>query len=93
MGDGRFVAEPVHGSAPKYAGQDKVNPSAMILSGRIMLEHLGWEDASELIYDAIEEAVLDKRVTYDIERQLDDAERVGTSEFADFVIENIESNA
>ncbi|PSP40677.1 NADP-dependent isocitrate dehydrogenase [Halobacteriales archaeon QH_6_64_20] len=93
MGDGRFVAEPVHGSAPKYAGQDKVNPSAMILSGRIMLEHLGWEDASELIYDAIEEAVLDKRVTYDIERQLDDAERVGTSEFADVVIENIESNA
>ena len=93
MGDGRFVAEPVHGSAPKYEGQDKVNPTAMILSGRIMLEHLGWHDASELVYDAIEEAVLDKRVTYDIERQIDGAERVGTSEFADITIENIEHNA
>jgi isocitrate dehydrogenase len=93
MGDGRFVAEPVHGSAPKYEGQDKVNPTAMILSGRIMLEHLGWEDASELIYDAIEEAILDKRVTYDIERQIEGAERVGTSEFADIVVENVESNA
>jgi len=93
MGDGRFVAEPVHGSAPKYEGQDKVNPSAMILSGRIMLEHLGWHDASELVYDALEQAVLDRRLTYDIERQLDDAERVGTSEFADIVIENIEQKA
>jgi isocitrate dehydrogenase len=92
LGDGRFVAEPVHGSAPKYEGQDKVNPTAMILSGRIMFEHLGWEDASELIYDAIEEAILDKRITYDIERQIDGAERVGTSEFADIVVKNIESN-
>ena len=93
LGDGRFVAEPVHGSAPKYEGQDKVNPTAMILSGRIMLEHLGWEEASELIYDAVEEAILDKRLTYDIERQIEGAERVGTSEFADIVIENIERNA
>jgi isocitrate dehydrogenase len=93
LGDGRFVAEPVHGSAPKYEGQDKVNPTAMILSGRIMLEHLGWEEASELIYDAVEAAILDKRLTYDIERQIEGAERVGTSEFADIVIENIERNA
>jgi isocitrate dehydrogenase len=93
MGDGRFVAEPVHGSAPKYEGQDKVNPTAMILSGRIMLEHLGWHDASNLMYSAVEEAILDKRLTYDIERQIDDAERVATSEFADILIENIESQA
>ena len=93
MGDGRFVAEPVHGSAPKYEGQDKVNPTAMILSGRIMLEHLGWHDASNLVYNAVEEAILDKRLTYDIERQIDDAERVATSEFADILIENIESQA
>ena len=93
MGDGCFVAEPVHGSAPKYEGQDKVNPTAMILSGRIMLEHLGWHDASNLVYNAVEEAILDKRLTYDIERQIDDAERVATSEFADILIENIESQA
>jgi isocitrate dehydrogenase len=74
MGDGRFVAEPVHGSAPKYEGQDKVNPTAMILSGRIMLEHLGWHDASNLVYNAVEEAILDKRLTYDIERQFEGGE-------------------
>ena len=93
IGDGRFLAEPVHGSAPKYAGQDKVNPTAMILSGRIMLSHLGWEDAADLIYDGVEAAISSKKVTYDIHRQIDGGEKLATSEFADAIIEHIESAA
>ncbi|WP_255148726.1 isocitrate dehydrogenase (NADP(+)) [Halorarius halobius] len=93
IGDGRFLAEPVHGSAPKYAGQDKVNPTAMILSGRIMLEYLGWEDASQLVYDAIEETISAKKVTYDIERQIEGGEKLATSEYAAEVVANIEDLA
>ena len=90
FGDGRLLAEPVHGSAPKYAGQDKVNPTAMILSGRIMLEYLGWDDAADLVRDAVEATISAGKVTYDLERQLDDAEKLATSEFADAVVENVE---
>ncbi len=90
FGDGRLLAEPVHGSAPKYAGQDKVNPTAMILSGRIMLEYLGWNDAADLIRDAVEETISSGKVTYDLERQLDDAEKLATSEYAEEVVNNIE---
>ena len=90
IGDGRLLAEPVHGSAPKYAGQDKVNPSAMILSGRIMLEFLGWTDAADLIYDAIEAQISAKRVTYDIERQIEGGEKLATSEFAAGIVDHIE---
>ena len=93
IGDGRFLAEPVHGSAPKYAGQDKVNPSAMILSGRIMLEHMGWGDAGQLVRDALEETVRSKQVTYDIHRQIEGGEKLATSEFAEKIVENIESLA
>jgi isocitrate dehydrogenase len=93
IGDGRFLAEPVHGSAPKYAGQDKVNPTAMILSGRIMLEHIGWNDAGQLVRDAVEEAIRSKQVTYDIHRQIEGGEKLATSEFAAKVVENIESLA
>ncbi|WP_049997440.1 isocitrate dehydrogenase (NADP(+)) [Halococcus sediminicola] len=93
IGDGRFLAEPVHGSAPKYAGQDKVNPTAMILSGRIMLEHLGWQDAADLIYDGVEDAITAKKVTYDIHRQIEGGEKLATSEFADVIIDSIEQNA
>lgn len=89
IGDERFLAEPVHGSAPRYEGQDKVNPTAMILSGRIMLEHLGWHDAADLIYDAVEETISSKKVTYDIHRQIDGGEKIATSEFADVVVDNI----
>jgi isocitrate dehydrogenase len=93
IGEGRFLAEPVHGSAPKYEGQDKVNPSAMILSGRIMLEHMGWEDAGRLVRDAVEETIRSKQVTYDIHRQIEGGEKLATSEFAEKVVENIESLA
>ncbi|MDR9429678.1 MAG: isocitrate dehydrogenase (NADP(+)) [Natronomonas sp.] len=89
VGDGRVLAEPVHGSAPKYAGQDKVNPSAMILSGRIMLEFMGWDDAADLVRDAVEQTVSSGKVTYDIERQIEGGEKLATSEYAEAVVENI----
>ncbi|SIS08705.1 isocitrate dehydrogenase (NADP) [Natronorubrum thiooxidans] len=93
FGDGLLLAEPVHGSAPKYEGQDKVNPTAMILSGRMMLEYLGWSDAADLVRDAVEETISSGKVTYDLERQLEDAEKLATSEFAEEVVSNIEKLA
>jgi len=93
FGEARCLAEPVHGSAPKYAGEDKVNPTAMILSGRIMLEYLGWEDAADLVYDAVEATISEKHVTYDLHRQIDGGTKVATSEFAERVVEQIESLA
>ncbi len=93
LGDGRVLAEPVHGSAPKYAGQDKVNPTAMILSGRIMLERLGWPDAADLVRDAVEAQISEKRVTYDLHRQVEGGTKLATSEYAAEVAERIESLA
>ena len=93
FGDARCLAEPVHGSAPKYAGQDKVNPTAMILSGRIMFEYMGWDDAAELVAEAVEETIASKQVTYDLERQIEGGEKLATSEFAEKVVENIQDRA
>ncbi len=89
FGHGRVLAEPVHGSAPKYAGEDKVNPSAIILSGRIMLEYIGWQDAADLVRDAVEAQIVSGRVTYDLERQREDATKLGTTQFAEEVAERI----
>ncbi|WP_248895490.1 isocitrate dehydrogenase (NADP(+)) [Haloplanus halobius] len=89
LGDGRVLAEPVHGSAPKYAGEDKVNPTAMILSGRIMLEQLGWDDAADLVRDAVEETISAGTVTYDLHRQIEGGTKLATSEYADAVVETI----
>jgi len=89
FGDGSLLAEPVHGSAPKHAGKDKANPTAMILSGRIMLEYLGWQDAADLVRDAVEGAISSKEVTYDLERQIEGGEKLATSEFAENVVERI----
>ncbi|MFB6284404.1 MAG: isocitrate dehydrogenase (NADP(+)) [Halobacteria archaeon] len=89
IGDVLGVFEPVHGSAPKYAGKDKVNPTAMILTGRIMFEHFGWFDAGRKIRDAVEETIKERKVTYDIERQIEGGERVSTSRFAELVSEKI----
>jgi isocitrate dehydrogenase len=89
FGDGRCLAEPVHGSAPKYAGEDKVNPSAMILSGRLMFEYMGWDDAADLVKDAVETTIASKYVTYDLERQIEGGTKVATSEFADRVVQNV----
>ncbi|KXB07356.1 isocitrate dehydrogenase [candidate division MSBL1 archaeon SCGC-AAA382C18] len=91
IGDGRGVFEPTHGSAPKYAGQDKVNPTAEILSGRIMLEYMGWDDTQQLVKDAVEKTIKDKTVTYDIYRSIDGGEKVKCSEFGELVIENMDS--
>src|SRR6056297_1937408 len=92
-GHGRCLAEPVHGSAPKYAGEDKVNPTAMILSGREMLDYLGWSDAADLVREAVEETISSGKVTYDLHRQIEGGEKLATSEFADAVVENIEELA
>jgi len=90
FGDALCLAEPVHGSAPKYAGQDKVNPTAMILSGVLLFEYMGWDDAANLTRDAVEQTISSKRVTYDLHRQIEAGEKLATSEFADAVAENIE---
>ncbi|MEE6210174.1 isocitrate dehydrogenase (NADP(+)) [Salarchaeum sp. III] len=89
IGDGRFLAEPVHGSAPKHAGKDKANPSALILSGKILLEHIGWQDAADLVHDAVEQQISSKRVTYDLERQVEGGEKLAASEYADEIIDRI----
>jgi len=92
-GEGMCLAEPVHGSAPKYAGQNKVNPTAMILSGRELLDYLGWGDAADLVRDAVEATISSGTVTYDLHRQLDGGEKVSTSGFADAVVDRIDELA
>ncbi len=89
IGDTVAVFEAVHGTAPKYAGQNKVNPTALTLSGVMMLEHIGWDEAAQLVRQGITRAIQDKVVTYDLARQMEGATQVGTSEFADAVIERM----
>ena len=90
IGDGMGVFEPVHGSAPKYAGQNKVNPTAEILTGALMFEYLGWKKAGEMIKRAIELTVEDGIVTYDLHRHMG-GKLVGTREFAQAVVERLGS--
>ncbi len=90
IGDGMGVFEPVHGTAPKYAGLNKVNPTAMILTGALMFEFLGWKNGSEIIKRAVEMTIQQKIVTYDLHRKIG-GKLVGTMEFADAVIENLHS--
>lgn len=87
--NGYAIFEATHGTAPKYAGQDKVNPGSVILSGALMLEYMGWTEAAKLIYDNIEKTILSKKVTYDFERLMDGATLLKTSEFGDEIIKNI----
>jgi isocitrate dehydrogenase len=86
IGDGYAVFEATHGTAPKYAGQDKVNPGSLILSGAMMFDYLGWLEAAELIRSGLAAAVATKRVTYDLARQLEGATTVRCSQFADGII-------
>lgn len=81
--------EATHGTAPKYAGLDKVNPSSVILSGVMMLEYLGWNEAAKLIEIGMEKAIQTKSVTYDLARQMEGAKELKTSEFADAIIQNM----
>ena len=83
------VFEATHGTAPKYAGQDKINPGSLILSGAMMLEHLGWTEAAELIRKGIAKAISDKQVTYDLERQMQGATLLKCSEFGKAIIERM----
>ena len=89
MGDGFAVFEATHGTAPKYAGQDKVNPSSLILSGVMMLEELGWPEAGALIIKGIEGAIAAKQVTYDLARQMPGATKVPSSGFATAIIDHM----
>ncbi len=89
IGDYIAVFEPVHGTAPKYAGMNKVNPTAEILSGCMMLEYLGWDEASTAIKNAIEKTIYQRIVTYDLARQIGGVDPVGTSEYASAIIENL----
>ena len=86
---GMAVFEATHGTAPKYAGQDKVNPGSIILSGVMMLEYLGWKEAAELIVMAMEKTIQQKFVTYDLERQMDGAALVSCSGFGKKMIGNM----
>jgi isocitrate dehydrogenase len=86
---GHAIFEATHGTAPKYAGLDKVNPGSVILSGVLMLEHLGWQKAADLIVDSVEKTISQKTVTYDFERQMDGATLLKTSEFGDALIKNM----
>jgi isocitrate dehydrogenase len=89
IGDGYAVFEATHGSAPKYAGQDKVNPTSLILSGVMMLEYLGWKEAAELVQGALIKAVAQRKVTYDLARQMEGATEVKCSQFAETIVMNM----
>ncbi len=93
IGDEIAFFEATHGTAPKYAGMDKVNPTSLILSGVMMLEHMGWGEAAEAIEDAVTATIREKHVTYDLERQMEGATKVATSEFATRIVEHLEGRA
>lgn len=86
---GRALFEATHGTAPKYAGMDKVNPSSLILSGEMMFRYMGWEEAADAIIRGLEETIRQKRVTYDFERNMEDAELLKCSEFGQAIVENM----
>ncbi len=89
IGDKAAVFEATHGTAPKYAGKDMVNPGSVILSGVMMFEHLGWDEAANMIVEALGKTIQKKTVTYDLERQMKGAKLVKCSEFADEIIKNM----
>ena len=88
LSDEVALFEATHGTAPKYTDQDVVNPSSLILSAVMMLEHIGWQEAADLIISGLEKTILQKRVTYDLERLMEGATKVRTSEFGAAIIEN-----
>jgi isocitrate dehydrogenase len=90
IGDGLAVFEATHGTAPKYAGKDAINPGSVILSGVLMFDYLGWKEVSETIQIALQKTIQAKIVTYDLARQLKGATEVKCSEFGRAIIENME---
>jgi isocitrate dehydrogenase len=89
IGDGYAIFEATHGTAPKYADKDVVNPGSVILSGVMMFRFLGWTEAADLIEQGMERTIDQKKVTYDFERLMPEATKVHTSEFANFIIQNM----
>jgi isocitrate dehydrogenase len=89
IGDEIAFFEATHGTAPKYAEKDVINPSSVILSGVMMLDHLGWQEAGALITKGLAATIQQKRVTYDLARLMDGAKELKTSQFADAIIENM----
>jgi len=90
IGDWVALFEPTHGSAPKYRGMDKVNPSSLILSGVMMFRYLEWEEAADLIEKALEKTIMDRRVTYDLARQMEGVNPIKTSEFGQEIVKRME---
>ena len=88
LSDEVALFEATHGTAPKYTDQDVVNPSSLILSAVMMLEHIGWQSAANRIINGLEKTILQKRVTYDLERLMEGATKVRTSEFGAAIVEN-----
>jgi len=89
IGDGYAVFEATHGTAPKYAGQDKVNPGSLILSGAMMLDYLGWTEAADCVRKSLQQTISEQIVTYDLARQISGSKQVKCSEFADAMMERM----
>lgn len=89
IGDDVALFEPTHGTAPKYTGKNMINPGSLMLSGVMMLQYLGWIEPAKLIEQALSKTILQKKVTYDLERQMQGASRLSTSEFTEAIIENM----
>jgi isocitrate dehydrogenase len=89
VGDGLAVFEATHGTAPKYANLDKINPGSVVLSGVMMFEYLGWTEAADLIVRGMENAIKSRHVTYDLARQMSGSTEVSTSAFGDLVIKSM----
>lgn len=92
IGDGYAIFEATHGTAPKYADKDVINPGSVILSGVMMFRFLGWNEAADLIERGMERTIEQKKVTYDFERLMEGATKVKTSEFGDFIIGNMDAS-
>ena len=89
IGDGVAVFEATHGTAPKYANLDKVNPGSVILSGEMMFRYMGWAEAADLIITSLEKTIADKTVTYDLARMIPGSKELKCSEFGDAMIANM----
>jgi isocitrate dehydrogenase len=89
IGDGYALFEATHGTAPKYAGLDKINPGSLILSGAMMLDHLGWPEAAEAVRQGVIGAINAKQVTYDLARQMEGSTEVGCSRFAEIAVDHM----
>ena len=89
IGDGFAVFEATHGTAPKYADKDVINPGSVLLSGCMMFEHIGWKDVAQTIENAFAKTIRQGKVTYDLERLMTGATKLKTSEFARAIVENM----